>query len=263
MTGVGAGLVVLGVSVVWIAVLQSAGLVIGRRIGRWNVVDVIWGVGFVGIGLIAAVLGGGDLVRRVTIAVIIAVWGLRLSWHMHVKTRGQGEDPRYSEFLGPAPGLATVARRVFATQGVSQIWVGLPVIVSAVSRPTSGGWWALFVFGVLASVAGLVIEALGDAQLRAYRLDPQRGPVMDRGLWAWTRHPNYFGDACLWWGVWAIAASGGPALFTVFSPIAMTYFLVHATGARRLERMMARRPAYVEYQRRTSFFVPWPPRRTR
>jgi steroid 5-alpha reductase family enzyme len=111
---------------------------------------------------------------------------------------------------------------------------------------------------------GLVFEVVGDAQLAAYRRDPDRGPVMDRGLWAWTRHPNYFGDACVWWGLWLVGGLGsglGPGLLTVLSPVAMTYFLVYATGARLLERTMMARPGYAEYAARTSMSLPRRPSR--
>lgn len=111
------------------------------------------------------------------------------------------------------------------------------------------------------AVAGIAFEAVGDAQLRRFKADPaNRGRIMDQGLWAWTRHPNYFGDACVWWGVYVVAAAQWPGVLTVVSPLAMTYFLVYATGARLLEQHMAKRPGYADYQRRTSYFVPWPPK---
>lgn len=253
---------VLLACLVWIAVLQGATMAVGHRIGRYNVVDVSWGLGFVGIAVIAAALGGGDPLRRILLAVLIGVWGLRLSRHMHVKSRGRGEDPRYVEYLGDAPSLPTVAGKVFGMQGASQLLVGAPVMVIAVVDEVPS--WAVIplIAGLAVALAGLVFEAVGDAQLRRFTADPaNRGRIMDRGLWGWTRHPNYFGDACLWWGIWLITLTGWPALTVLISPVAMTYFLVHATGARRLERLMSRRPGYREYQQRTSFFVPRPPRR--
>lgn len=261
MTGVGGVVLLTAAAALWIVVLQGITFAVGHRIGRYNVVDVSWGLGLAGIAVIALMLGGGDPVRRVVLALVVGVWGLRLSSHMAAKTRGRGEDPRYREYLGPQPGLLTVAGKVFGLQGLSQLWVGLPLIVAATEGGPSGWTWAVFALGLAGALAGMLFEAVGDAQLRSYRRDPARGPVLDTGLWAWTRHPNYFGDACVWWGVWLMAATGGYAALTVLSPIAMTYFLVYATGARRLERMMAERPGYREYQRRTSYFVPRPPRR--
>src|SRR5699024_2168399 len=123
--------------------------------------------------------------------------------------------------LGDAP-FSTAVRKVFATQGLALWFVSLPVQVSAVTGP--GLRWVV-VLGVAVWLVGVVFETVGDAQLAAYQRDPDRGPVMDRGLWAWTRHPNYFGDACVWWGIFLVAASAWPGVLTVLSPVAMTYFL--------------------------------------
>jgi steroid 5-alpha reductase family enzyme len=104
-------------------------------------------------------------------------------------------------------------------------------------------------------------EAVGDHQLHQFKADPtNRGTIMDRGLWAWTRHPNYFGDACVWWGLWLASIAGWISLLTVLSPVLMTYFLVYATGARLLEKHMMDRSGFREYCSRTSFFIPKPPR---
>lgn len=255
--------VITGLSLVFLTVVQAAAYFVGRRIGRYNVVDVVWGVGFVGVAWISVLLGDGDLTRGLLLAAIITVWGTRLSWHMVVKSRGKGEDPRYEDLLQEAGGKtpAIVIRKVFGIQGAAQWFVSLPIQVSAVLGPTTGWARPILVLGAVIAVGGLVFEAVGDAQLRAFKADPaNRGRIMDRGLWSWTRHPNYFGDAALWWGLWVACASVWPGVLTVLSPIAMTYFLVYATGARRAERYMAPRPGYGDYQQRTSFFIPLPPR---
>jgi len=125
-------------------------------------------------------------------------------------------------------------------------------------------WLPLVVLGVAVWVVGVVFETVGDAQLASYQRDPDRGPIMDRGLWGWTRHPNYFGDACVWWGIWLAggAASGWlPAVVTVLSPLAMTYFIRNVTGAKLLEETMSTRPGWDEYAARVPLFVPRPPRR--
>jgi steroid 5-alpha reductase family enzyme len=116
--------------------------------------------------------------------------------------------------------------------------------------------------GVAVWAVGLFFEAVGDAQLAAFRRDERnRGTVLDRGLWRFTRHPNYFGDACVWFGLWLASAQQWPGLATVLSPVAMTWFLVAKTGKPLLESQLARtRPGYADYVRRTSGFVPWPPR---
>ena len=162
------------------------------------------------------------------------------------------------------------ARGVFEEQALAFLdWVqGSPPREGFAAVQVAGDaatvWWPAVGAGVALWLLGLVFEVVGDAQLAAYRRDPDRGPVMDRGLWAWTRHPNYFGDACVWWGLWLVGGLGSglvPGLLTLLSPVAMTYFLVYATGARLLERTMMARPGYAEYAARTSMFLPRRPSR--
>ncbi|MGW5270564.1 Steroid 5-alpha reductase family enzyme [Rhodococcoides kroppenstedtii] len=239
--------------------------VVGFRIGRHNVVDVSWGAGFVVIAVVAAIAGEGELWRRVLLAILVGLWGTRLAVSMARRSRGKGEDPRYEDMLARAGGhpVVTALRKIYLTQALALWFVSLPVQVAASAAGTVG---VLTVVGAALWLLGITFETVGDRQMDAFKADPaNKGSIMDRGLWRYTRHPNYFGDACVWWGVYLVAAGGagslvGPAVATVLSPVAMTYFLVFATGARLLERHMAERPGYREYQQRTSYFVPLPPR---
>ncbi|HET9500738.1 MAG TPA: DUF1295 domain-containing protein [Marmoricola sp.] len=256
-------LVVSGSCLLLAAVAMTVTALVARHSGRFAVVDVTWGVALAATALLSAVvatlLDAGDW-RRWVLVVLVSFWGLRLSWHIHQRNQGH-EDPRYAAMLEGAS-WATAVRKVFVVQGAAVWFVALPVQVVAVTH-TSTAWLAWL--GVALWVVGVLFEAVGDAQLAAYKRDPDRGPVMDRGLWGWTRHPNYFGDACVWWGIWLIAAASLPdnwwGALTVLSPVAMTYFLVFATGAKPLERTMMQRPGYPEYAARTSMFFPLPPRR--
>ncbi|MET9490616.1 DUF1295 domain-containing protein [Nocardia sp. NPDC006630] len=252
-------------SLLVLAVLQGITFVIARRIGRYNIVDVVWSLGFVLVALVAALFGHGALDRRLLLLGLVTVWGLRLSWHLHRKTAGHGEDPRYTQLLdrhGHAPAIAL--RRIFITQGLSQWVISAPIQVSATAGPTAGFGRFVVVAGILVWLLGFTFEAVGDRQLKQFRADPaNRGTVMDRGLWAWTRHPNYFGDFAVWWGLWLIAASAWPGVLTIFAPLLMSYVLIQGTGARLLERYMGQRPGYREYQQRTAYFLPWPPHRAR
>lgn len=246
-----------------------------RQLGKVAVVDVAWGAGFVLIALVTALVGTaldeGDGWRRWLVVAMVTIWGLRLAWHVRSRAVGehQGrEDPRYEQMLGGSlgeVGLATAVRRVFVVQGLAQWLVAVPVAVGAV---LAADWWPAVVAGVAVWAVGLFFEAVGDRQLAAYKAlaKPERPQVMDRGLWAWTRHPNYFGDATVWWGVWLAAGLGSgwvAGLATVACPALMTFFLVRVTGVRLLERTMSQRPGYPEYAARTSAFVPRPPRRPR
>ena len=236
--------------------------------GVHRVVDVAWGLGFAAVALVSlgTSSGHGDDGRRLLVTALTCVWGLRLAGHIALRGRGHGEDPRYERMLARAPGHRDLyaLRIVYLLQGALVWLVSLPV-QAAMYLPGPMGWPALA--GSAVWLVGLFFETVGDAQLARFRADPaNRGRIMDRGLWSWTRHPNYFGDACVWWGLWLAggAATGWvAALVTVPAPIAMTYFLVYATGARLLESLMMQRPGYRDYAERTPMFVPRPPRRPR
>jgi steroid 5-alpha reductase family enzyme len=251
-----------------VAVLMVATTLWARAAGRVAVVDVAWGLGFVLVALVAALVGATTEAdgRRWVVLALVAVWGGRLAWFILRRSAGHGEDPRYEKLLGGTVdevGIGKAIRKVFIVQGVAMWFVSLPVIMAG-SQATR--WWPVVFVGAAIWLVGVVFEAVGDAQLAAYQALPKdrKPPVMQTGLWRYTRHPNYFGDACVAWGFWLVGglASGWvPALVTVLAPVAMTYFLVFATGAKLLERTMMQRPGYPEYAARTSSFVPLPPKR--
>lgn len=244
-----------------VVVVFGATFLIGRRVGRYNVVDIAWGIGFVVLAAVAAGVGTGDLFRRLLLLGLTAVWGLRLAWHMYGKTRGKGEDPRYRDMLGGDFSAGHVIRKVFVVQAAAAWFVALPLQLSAVLGPTPTALVPVLGVGVAVWLLGLAFESLGDHQLRRFKDDPaNKGAIMDRGLWAWTRHPNYFGDACVWWGLWLVSIAGWISLAAVLSPVLMTYFLAYVTGGRLTEKHMKDRPGFCEYVSRTSFFVPWPPK---
>lgn len=248
-------LIVLGSNAALVVAVMVGVLVASRILGRVSVVDVAWGLGFVLVALLSALLGGHTL--GWLLFVLTALWGLRLAWYIALRSRGHGEDPRYEELLARG---GSVVGKVLVPQGVAMWFVSLPLQVAAWE---AGSLTWLAVVGVLVWGTGLAFEVIGDRQLAAYKADPDRPPVMDRGLWGWTRHPNYFGDAVVWWGLWLVAASGGglwAAVLTMPAPLAMTWFLRNATGAKLLERSMMKRPGYAEYAARVPMFFPRPPR---
>jgi steroid 5-alpha reductase family enzyme len=249
-----------------LAVLLVLGstFVVALRVGRHAVVDVAWGLGFVAVAVASFVAsdGEGDDVRRTLVLLLTAAWGVRLAGHIALRSRGHGEDPRYVELMAKAPGHPHLFafRKVYLTQGAVMWFVSLPVQVAAFE--TTGPTWLTWL-GVAVWAVGLGFESVGDLQLTRFRNDPaSRGQVLDTGLWRFTRHPNYFGDACAWWGISLVASSAWPGILTILSPLAMTWFLAAGTGKPLLEKDMAsRRPGYADYVRRTSGFVPLPPRK--
>lgn len=261
----GSFLTTLWASLLALVVLMGVTCAIGVWLRRHNVVDVTWGLGFAVTALVAfgVSAGHGDTGRRVLVTVLTLVWGLRLATYMAVRSRGKGEDPRYAAMLDKKSGNRTVNAfiAIYLTQAFALWFVSLPLQVTMSSA--AGLNW-LFWLGVFVWLVGVFFESVGDRQLARFKADPaNRGVVMDRGLWHYTRHPNYFGDACVWWGLFLVAASSWPGVLTIVSPVAMTYFLVRGTGKKVLEGHMADRPGFADYVRRTSGFFPLPPRSSR
>jgi steroid 5-alpha reductase family enzyme len=245
--------------------LQVVTFAVALRVRRLSVVDITWGLSFAVIavaGWLVSVGGDGDSLRRALIVALTTVWGARLAVHIGLRQRGAPEDPRYAELMGRAKGNPRWAalRSVFLLQAVTAWFIGLPLSVGLVD---AGGAGPLLWLGVVAWAVGFFFEAVGDNQLERFKADPaNKGKVMDAGLWKYTRHPNYFGDACVWWGLFLICADAGWAWFTVLSPLLMTWFLAAKTGKPLMEKQLSRsRPGYAEYVARTSGFVPRPPRR--
>jgi len=257
-------LINLVVTAAAVAALLLVTFVYAMRTRVQAIVDTVWALGFVVIALVTFGLsaGHGAAGRRVLVLTLVAVWGLRLSGHIYTRNRGQGEDKRYASLLRRNRGnlAAFVLRHIYWTQGRAMWLVSLPLQVAMYERAALS--WVTWL-GVAVWGTGLFFEAVGDWQLRRWRADPARaGQVLDRGLWRYTRHPNYFGDSLVWFGFWLLACSHWLGLATVVSPVFMTYMLVRHTGVRLLEKHMARSrgAAYAEYVRRTSGFFPWPPR---
>ncbi|MER6314753.1 DUF1295 domain-containing protein [Streptomyces sp. NPDC001581] len=234
--------------------------------GVHRIVDVAWGLAFAAVAVVAWFLsaGYGDPARRTAVALATVVWGLRLAAHIARRGRGHGEDPRYARMLARAPGSPALyaLRSVYLLQGALVWLVSLPVQAAVLLPEPLDATAAL---GLLLWAAGLFFEALGDHQLARFKADPaNKGRIMDRGLWAWTRHPNYFGDFLVWWGLYLTAcATWQTAAVTVISPLVMSALLIRGSGKRLLEAHMANRPGYAAYQARTSGFLPRPPRSTR
>lgn len=233
------------------------------RLRDVSIVDIYWGLGFAQIAIVTAALAGGWPWRRLLLTMLVVLWGLRLAFYLFWRNAGHGEDYRYQAMRRhhgarfPLVSLATV----FGLQGALMWIVSLPVQIGQLAA-TPAHLTALDVAGAALWALGLACEAVGDWQLAAFKADPANaGRVMDRGLWRYTRHPNYFGDACVWWGLWLVATAGG-AGWTIVSPALMTILLLKVSGVAMLERTIGRRrPEYADYVARTSAFVPWFPRR--
>jgi steroid 5-alpha reductase family enzyme len=253
---------VTGYAAAAVAILMGGLWLISIRARDVSIVDPAWGPAFVVVALVAALAGDGDSARRWLLLALTAVWGLRLGVHLvRRKLADPEEDRRYAvmrERKGDRFVLWSLTS-VFAVQGLLVLIVSLPLQVAA-QRPAA--LTAAVIPGVLLFVIGLLFEAIGDEQLRRFKADSgSRGKVMDGGLWRFTRHPNYFGDFCVWWGLWLIAVPAGGTWWTLIGPAVMSTLLIRISGKALLERDIARRrPQYADYVRRTSGFFPLPPK---
>lgn len=225
-----------------------------------SIVDSAWGfLVFVPAAVFAAALPHTG-VRTPLVLALAAAWALRLGGHIAWRHRGQPEDRRYQAIRARnQPGFAWKSLYlVFGLQAVLAWIVALPLMGAIAS---AAPWTAFDAAGLALFAFGFLFEGVADAQLAHFKADPaHRGRVMDRGLWRYSRHPNYFGECCLWWGVWLIAAGAG-AWWSVVSPVLMTLLLLKVSGVTLLERdITERRPGYADYVRRTNAFIPWSPR---
>ncbi len=233
------------------------------RLGDPSFVDAWWPMGFVVVGWTAYAGTEGDRTRGLVLAGLVTVWGLRLGGYLFWRWRRTGADKRYVFLLSRAKGSkhAFTLTRVFLLQGVLLWLVSMPLQLGQVYAEPAG-LQPLGYAGVALALVGIGFESVGDAQLVRFKADPaSAGRVMDRGLWRYTRHPNYFGDACLWWGVFLVALVNAVTAIAVIGPLAMTALLARWSGVGPLERGLHRtRPAYADYVARTSAFIPRPPR---
>lgn len=246
-------------------ILGAATLVwmLSARLRDASIADVWWGLGFLQLVWLYCFLAPVLSPRSWLVAALVTLWGARLSWHIFRRNRGKGEDPRY-QAMRASHGRAFWWRSLFTVfwlQGAILWFVALPLLV-AIRATQPGALTAVDGLGIVLFAIGFGFEVVGDYQLARFRAEPgHRGKVLDRGLWRYTRHPNYFGDAALWWGLYVVAASTPGGWLTLLSPSLMTLLLMRVSGVTLLEDgLKASKPGYRDYIARTPAFFPWFPR---
>jgi len=227
-----------------------------------SIIDPFWGTGFVIVAAVSCWLNRPPAARSVLLVALCGAWGLRLSIYLLARNWGHGEDRRYQamrQYQGPRFWWLSLFT-VFLLQALLLWIVSFPIQVAASAAQPAPLFW-LDVVGAAIWSVGFFFETVGDWQLARFKASPRnQGRVMDRGLWRFTRHPNYFGDFCVWWGLYLVAAAGG-AWWTIFSPLLMSVLLLRVSGVTLLEKTITdRRPDYAAYQSRTNAFFPGRPR---
>lgn len=229
---------------------------------RNDVADVAWGIGFVFMAWISFFFGQAESIRGFLVGVLVSVWGIRLAWHIHVRNKGRVEDYRYAKWReewGKWFFLRSYGQ-VYLLQGVLLFLVVLPVLF--INKDAGRDFGLLDLVGLAVWILGFIFESVGDAQLARFIKNPaNKGKLMKSGLWRYTRHPNYFGEVTLWWGIWIIALSMPFGFFSIIGPIMITFLILKVSGVPLLEKKMAENPEFSEYKRKTSVFLPLPPKK--
>jgi steroid 5-alpha reductase family enzyme len=235
---------------------------LGQALRRNDVADIAWGIGFIVTAVSAMVFTENVTPRGLLITCIVVLWGVRLSSHVFLRNLGKQEDPRYRKWREDWGKHAVIRAffQVFLLQGVLIIIISLPVtiVITAERSPLS----LLDILGVCIWFVGFAFETVGDYQLMRYKRNPaNQGKIMTQGLWRYTRHPNYFGEVALWWGVYLIAVSVPLGWATILGPITITCLILKVSGIPLLEERYKDNPEFQMYKRRTSAFFPLPHRK--
>jgi steroid 5-alpha reductase family enzyme len=247
----GLGVILAAMTLLWLLSL---------RLRDASIADPFWGPGFAIVTATYYLVDGRFGARGTLALVLVLAWASRLGWHLLRRNRREGEDPRYRAMRarhGDRFGRVSLFS-VFWLQGGLLWLISAPLFGSVISDAPLGAWDFA---GAVVFALGLVMETVADLQLKRFRADPARkGTVLDTGLWRYSRHPNYFGETVLWWGLGLLGIGAG-AWWTLAGPAVITFLLLRVSGVTMLEEgLMKSKPGYDEYVRRTSAFVPLPPR---
>lgn len=223
-----------------------------------TVVDIAWGLGFVLIAWFTAWHTNLWLPRHLLLLTMVTIWGVRLSTHLYLRNKGKGEDPRYKAWR-QAWGTDVVWRsylQIYMLQAVCMLIIAIPIKTTLLSNDAN--LTVLDFLGLAVFCLGFMFESIGDYQLKQFVHNPaNRGNIMDQGLWHYTRHPNYFGEATMWWGIWLVSLSVPYGLLAIISPLFITSLLLFVSGVPLTEAQFADNAAYQTYKKRTSAFFPW------
>ncbi len=228
---------------------------------RNDVADVAWGLGFVLLAWASFIISSRFDFLALVVNILVSIWGLRLAWHIHSRNKGKAEDYRYLAWRkewGKWFYLRSYFQ-VYILQGALLYVVVFPVLF--INLNTGAELGILSAVGLAVWLLGFSFEVIGDAQLARFIKNPEnKGKLMQSGLWAYTRHPNYFGEVTLWWGIWLLALPLPYGWLTILGPLTITILILKVSGVPMLEKKMEENPEFKEYKRRVSMFFPLPPR---
>ena len=240
-------------------VYMSLWFVVSLLKKRNDVADVAWGLGFVLMTWVSYFISDASGGRGILVGLLVSIWGLRLAWHIHKRNKGKTEDYRYLAWRKEWGRFFYIRSyfQVYLLQGALLFIIILPSLL--INKSSGGGLGLLDFFGIGVWLLGFYFESVGDAQLAGFIKNPaNKGKLMQSGLWAYTRHPNYFGEVTQWWGIWLIALSIPNGWFGIIGPVTITFLILKVSGIPLLEKKMENNPDFADYRQRVSVFIPLP-----
>lgn len=229
---------------------------------RNDVADVAWGLGFVLMTWVSYFISDEPGVRGMLVGTLVSIWGLRLAWHIHTRNKGKAEDYRYLAWRKEWGTWFYIRSyfQVYLLQGLFLFFIVTPVLL--INKSVGAGLGILDFVGVVIWLVGFYFEAVGDAQLAQFIKNPEnKGKLMQSGLWAYTRHPNYFGEVTQWWGLGLIALSVPHGFIGLIGPITITFLILKVSGIPMLEKKMEENPEFAKYKKSVSVFIPMLPKK--
>jgi steroid 5-alpha reductase family enzyme len=248
----------LVIVLVAVFIYMTAFFIVAAIAKRNDLADTAWGLGFILVAYISLYLNPEKTIVNVILVGLVTLWGLRLAIHIFSRNRGKGEDYRYKAWREEWGKWWPVRSylQVFILQGLLLIVIASPLILASTVAPTLS--WLTYL-GVVVWVFGFYFETVGDYQLRQFIKNPDnKGKVMQSGLWNYTRHPNYFGEVTMWWGIWLIAFTQPWGWLLMIGPLTITFLILKVSGIPMLEARYDGNADYEEYKKRTSKFIPLP-----
>ncbi len=226
---------------------------------RNDVADVAWGLGFIVIAWVSFYFSENSGQRGLLVSALVSIWGIRLAWHIYSRNKGKTEDYRYLAWRKEWGRLFYLRSylQVYLLQGFLLFLIAQPIIAINKNNGSSFNWFDII--GVTIWILGFCFEVVGDWQLVQFLKNPaNKGKIMQSGLWAYTRHPNYFGEVTLWWGIFIVSLGSAPFFYTIIGPLTITILILFISGIPLLEKKYEGRPDFEEYKKRTSVFFPLP-----
>lgn len=241
-----------------IFIYMTIGFIISRIKKSNSIADIFWAPGFIILAFYTLYYSTFILPRKFLVTTLVIIWGIRLAYYMFIRNWYKPEDIRYTNMKKNWGYLEPVYSYfiVFLLQGLLIILISLPVMIININNSQESINF-LDLIGLVFWIIGFLFESVGDYQLKKFISNPENnGKIMKYGLWAYTRHPNYFGESLIWWSIWILSISAG-GFFSVISPVIITFLLLFVSGVPMAEKLFDNNAEYLDYKRKTSMFFPW------